>query len=83
MNYQHYREDPNDCDIEFVIDVYNIGLNPIHYLLPEPPPMWQLCPIHLAVKTPMHLQMNLVHYNTSFMFSWAKSISKNIQLLWE
>ena len=83
MNYVHYTQDPTDCDTEFVEELYNNEMNTKNYSLPEPPPMWLLCPIHLAVETPMHLQMNFVHYNTTFMFSWAKSISKLTQLLRE
>ena len=45
--------------------------------------MWQLCPIHLAVETLMHLQMNFINYNAYFVFSWTKSISKGTQLICE
>src|SRR5687767_11517575 len=80
MNYEQYLIDPTKCDDSFI---ENINLHSDHktiYVLPCPPPMWKLCPIHLAVETPMHLQMNFSHYNASFILTWA-SISKCTQLI--
>jgi len=82
MNYQQYLLDPMDCDQDW----YNEFTSNNHiqqYELPEPPPMWSICPIHMAVETPMHLQMNYIHYNMNFMMNWAKSISKGSYLIRE
>lgn len=81
VNYLEYIKDPDDCDPDFVWDMSNNQGDANLFVLPDPPPMWKICPIDLCVETPMHLQMNFLHYNATFMFSWAKSISKGAQLI--
>lgn len=83
MNYQHYLLDPDDCDIDFLEQMNDESNVPMVYTLPVYPPIWDLYPIHMAVETPMHLQMNYIHHNLSFTFSWAKTISKGAQLIRE
>ena len=71
MNFIQYNLDPMECEDEFCVKMLCQIPGKTKYCLPLPPPMWQLCPIHLAVETPMHLQMNFIHYNANFTFSWA------------
>ena len=83
MHYDNYNSNLN-LDINYYIhnDTDHV-LNNKPKLLPSYPPMWELCPIKLAIETPMHLQMNFIHYNTSFMFQWAKSVSKATHIVRE
>ena len=76
MHYEEYITNQNN-DIDYYNqDTIEHGITNKIKQLPSYPPMWDLCPIDLAFETPMHLQMNFIHYNASFMFQWAKSISK-------
>lgn len=83
MNYEQYQTDPNDCDPEFCDHILLNSATSNQYSLPDTPPMWNVCPLDLCVETPMHLQMNFIHYNANFMFSWAKSNLIGAQLIRE
>ena len=82
MDYAEHLEDPEQSADWFVQEIYyNQSLNPGFYSLPLPPPAWHLCPLQFACETPMHLQMNFVHFNATFMFDWAKERGKGAALI--
>ena len=77
MDYADHIAEPLETEDWFVHEIErNLVQNAHFYNLPAPPPAWHLCPLQFACETPMHLQMNLVHFNASFMFDWAKDRKK-------
>ena len=82
MDYVEHINDPLQTEEWFAQEIAcNLLLDAQFYDLPRPPPAWHLCPLQFACETPMHLQMNFVHFNASFMFDWAKERGKGAVLI--
>ena len=82
MDYAEHIEDPLQTEDWFVQEIDSNLLMDFHfYDLPLPPPAWHLCPLQFACETPMHLQMNFIHFNATFMFDWAKDQAKGAVLI--
>ena len=83
MHYEEYNTNMNmGIDSYNHVNIEDVIINKPKQFPPYPP-MLDLCPINSAIETPMHLQMYFIHYNASFMFQWAKSISKASHIIRE
>lgn len=80
MNYQKCINHPSDNLDNLTEELQDLIKRPDNPELLSPPPMWHICPIYLVVETSMHLQMNLIHNNNTFIITWAKTIAKGEHL---